>query len=206
MTRSAGCRAAAKARPSVPPAAPRTPGPAPERLAYCQFAAPREHARHAQACDVHARDAQDQCACCHQEFHGLARLSEHFGRERFDARPRFAVRIREAPREVVHDPIQIFLRRLEGHARPEARDHVREVPVPEGAGLQVQAERSPQRDRFTLERRAVRAAHVLKSRGQHTDDGPILAIETDRLAQDLRIAPEARAPQLVAQDHDASGT
>ena len=93
----------------------------------------------------------------------------------------------EAPR----DGVDLGLRLLERRAAFQPREHV-EIPIPSTL-------RIVRRDQGPKEIRVV-SQHV---RRQHADDGERIAVDGQRLADDVRVGPEAALPEGVREDDNA---
>lgn len=132
--------------------------------------------------DVHAGDQQQHHDGGHQDPHRVPHPVGHAGDQGLP-RPRGLDRLAHVDRR-----LEPFERALEGDAFAKNSDR--------GTRAGALDERTPQLHVARAERKKRRA------RGHHAHDGPRLAIEIDRRAQDGRIAPEARRPQPVPQHHD----
>ena len=101
-------------------------------------------------------------------------------------------------RELLGDPHHVRAGGLHGDARLQAPDHV-DARVVAAVVLAADAVLQPQQRRVDVDGPPA----PVEGAGHHADHGEALAAQRERLAQDLRITPEAPLPEALAQERDA---
>ena len=93
------------------------------------------------------------------------------------------------------------LRLLDRHTRLEPGEQIRPVVPPQLEGIRVALQQPTQRDRHVDVRRDAHRRAVERRR-RHADNRQRLAVDDERLVDDIRVPVETRPPIVVAQHDD----